>query len=83
MFKRRIKNENGAVTIEAMIALTAFLFAFIMIYSIITLCRAQARIQIALNDTAQEISQYRQHDGYLDYSPLCFRLRRCNNYRLR
>ena len=58
VFRKKAKEEQGAVTIEATIALTAFLFAFIMIYSIITLCRAQARIQLALNDTAQEISQY-------------------------
>ena len=58
MFCRNGKDEKGSVTFEATIALTAFLFAFIMIYSIITLCRAQAKIQVALNDTAQEISQY-------------------------
>ena len=58
MFNKKTKEERGSVTIEATIALTAFLFVFIMIYSIITLCRAQARIQLALNDTAQEISQY-------------------------
>lgn len=46
------------VTIEATIALTTFLFMFIMIFSIITMCRAQARVQVALNNTAQEISQY-------------------------
>lgn len=52
------KKENGAVTIEATISLTAFLFMFIMIFSIITICRAQARIQIAINTTAKELSQY-------------------------
>lgn len=52
------KKENGAVTIEATIALTTFLFMFIMIFSIITICRAQARIQIAINTTAKELSQY-------------------------
>ena len=29
-----------------------------MVYSITTIARAQARIQVALNNTAQEISQY-------------------------
>ena len=52
------ENENGAVTIEATIALSAFLFMFMMIYSIITIARAQAHIQIAINNTAKEISQY-------------------------
>lgn len=51
-------SEKGMVTIEATIALTTFLFAFLMIFSIITICRAQARVQVALNNTAQEISQY-------------------------
>ncbi len=54
----KTNSEKGMVTIEATIALTTFLFAFIMIFSIITICRAQAKIQVALNNTAQEISQY-------------------------
>ena len=59
MFKKsNIRNQKGAVTIEATISLTTFLFFFIMIYSIITICRAQAHIQIAINNTAKEISQY-------------------------
>lgn len=52
------ESEKGAVTIEATIALTTFLFAFLIIFSIITVCRAQARMQIAINSTAKEISQY-------------------------
>lgn len=52
------KHEQGNITIEATIALTVFLFMFLMIYSLITICRAQARIQVALNNTAKEISQY-------------------------
>lgn len=54
----KANSEKGMVTIEATIALTTFLFAFMMIYSIVTICRAQAKIQVALNNTAQEISQY-------------------------
>ena len=57
-FFTKAKSEDGSVSIEATLSLTAFLFAFIMIYSIISLCRAQAKMQIALNNTAQEISQY-------------------------
>lgn len=52
------KDEKGNITIEATIALTTFLFMFLMIYSLITICRAQARIQVALDGTAKEISQY-------------------------
>lgn len=55
---RKRKNEKGAITVEATIALTAFLFMFIMLYSIITVCRAQAIVGSALNNTAKEISQY-------------------------
>lgn len=52
------RREAGAVTIEATIALTSFLFMFMMIFSVITICRAQARVQIAINATAKELSQY-------------------------
>lgn len=58
IFHKKSNNEKGSVTIEATIALTSFLFMFIMIFSIITICRAQAHIQIAINATAKEISQY-------------------------
>ena len=51
-------NQEGSVTIEATISLTAFLFMFIMIYSIVTVCRTQATIQVAINSTAKELSQY-------------------------
>ena len=55
---RKKNNQDGAVTIEATIALTSFLFMFIMIYSIVTVCRTQAKIQVAINSTAKELSQY-------------------------
>lgn len=55
---RKENNQEGAVTIEATISLTAFLFMFIMIYSIVTICRTQATIQVAINSTAKELSQY-------------------------
>lgn len=55
---KKTGSERGMVSIEASIALTAFLFMFLMIFSIITICRAQAKIQVAINNTAQEISQY-------------------------
>lgn len=43
LLKKRT-DEKGNITIEATIALTTFLFMFLMIYSLITICRAQARI---------------------------------------
>lgn len=51
-------SEKGMVTIEATLSLTTFLFVFITLFSIITICRTQARVQVALNSTAKEISQY-------------------------
>lgn len=57
-FFKKKNREKGAVTIEATIALTSFLFMFIMIYSLVTICRAQAIIQVAINATAKEVSQY-------------------------
>lgn len=56
--KMKEYKERGSVTIEATISLTAFLFLFMMVYSLITICRAQAQIGTALNNTAKEISQY-------------------------
>lgn len=58
MNKPQSKNEHGSVTVEASIALTAFLFVFVTIYGLITVCRAQANIQVAINSAAREISQY-------------------------
>lgn len=55
---RRKKRQRGSVTVEATIALTAFLFAFMMLYDVVTLCRAQTKIGVAINSTAKEISQY-------------------------
>ena len=55
---KKLNSQKGSVSIEATIALTTFLFMFIMIYSIVTVCRAQAKIQVGLNNVAKEISQY-------------------------
>ncbi|SHO48101.1 glycohydrolase toxin TNT-related protein [Anaerocolumna xylanovorans] len=55
---KRKRWKRGSVTIEATIALTAFLFAFMMLYDVVTLCRAQTKIGVAINNTAKEISQY-------------------------
>ena len=52
------KGQKGALTVEATIALTSFLFMFITIYSLITICKAQAAIQVALNNSVKQIAQY-------------------------
>ncbi len=55
---RNLKKENGSVTIEATISLSAFMFAIVTILTIVNICIVQARISYALNTTAKEISQY-------------------------
>ena len=56
--KRGIQSEEGAIVIEATLSLTLFMFVIVMILSFVNLCIAQAKIGIALNQTAKEISQY-------------------------
>ena len=53
-----IKDKRGSVTIEATISLSAFMFAIVTILGLVTICTAQAKIGVALNTTAKEISQY-------------------------
>ncbi len=52
------KNERGAVVVEASIAFSVFIFAIFIIYSMVTVCLAQAKINVAVNCAAKEISQY-------------------------
>lgn len=56
--KRRNRSEKGAIIVEASLVLPIFMFAIIAILFIVNLCTAQAKIQIAINNTAKEISQY-------------------------
>lgn len=59
----RQKNERGAIIIEASIALPVFIFAMYIILSITNICYVQAKVSIALDSAAQDISQY----SYLYY----------------
>lgn len=52
------KGQEGIATVEAIISLTMFIFVFTAIYSVISLCLVQAKVQMALNTSAKEISQY-------------------------
>lgn len=52
------KTEKGSATIEAIVSLSIFIFAFVAIYSIVNMCLVQAAVQQALNKSAKEISQY-------------------------
>ncbi len=50
--------EKGVLTIEATISLSLFMFVIIILLSIINIFTVQARMQVALNTTAKQISQY-------------------------
>lgn len=63
MERRKQENEKGAVIIEASVALPIFIFAIYIILSITNICYVQAKISMALDSAAQDISQY----SYLYY----------------
>lgn len=52
------KEEKGSVVIEATLSLTTFMFIIITILSLVNICVAQAKIGIALNQSAEELSQF-------------------------
>ncbi len=57
MFEK-LKKENGSVTIEATISLSAFMFAIVTILTIVNVCIVQARMSYALNMNDVSIIQY-------------------------
>lgn len=56
--KNKIVDEQGAIVVEATISLTAFMFFIVTILSVVNICYAQAKIGVAVNNTAKEISEY-------------------------
>ena len=52
------KDENGAIIAEATVSLTAFMFAILIILWLINICYVQAKMAVALNSAAKEMSQY-------------------------
>lgn len=56
--KKAVLNQDGAIVVEATISLTAFMFLIVTILTIINICYAQAKIGVAINTTAKEISEY-------------------------
>lgn len=52
------KMERGAVVVEATLCLTAFVFAIVMVLTIVNIAYAQAKIGTALDYAAKEMSQY-------------------------
>ncbi len=59
-----MRNEKGAIVVEATIALSAFIFAIFTILSVVNICFIQAKVSVSLNAAAKEISQY----SYLYYA---------------
>lgn len=54
----KTRRDLGSVTVEATIALTIFIFAFLGVSSLSSLARAESKVQYALNQSAKELSQY-------------------------
>ena len=54
----KLRDEKGAIVVEATLSLTFFIFAMLMILSITNICLAQSKIGTALNSAAIEISEY-------------------------
>lgn len=52
------KRERGAVVVEAILSMTAFMFAILIILSIADIAYTQSKMAVALNSAAKEISQY-------------------------
>lgn len=56
--KKRKACERGAIVVEATIALTSYIFAIFIVLSLVDISYVQAKMQIALNAAAKEMSQY-------------------------
>ena len=59
----RKDNQRGAIVVEATLSLTAFVFTIFTILTLVNVCYIQAKMSVALNSAAKEISQY----SYLYY----------------
>ncbi|MGN0431299.1 MAG: hypothetical protein ACI4EQ_02985, partial [Lachnospiraceae bacterium] len=55
---RKYKNEKGAIVVETVMSLSAFMFLIVTILTIVNVCIVQQKVGIALNQTAKEIAQY-------------------------
>ncbi len=53
----RKHNEDGAIVVEATMALPVYMFLIVTILTIVNMCYVQAKIQIALNTAAKQVSQ--------------------------
>lgn len=51
------KKEEGAIVVEASIAVPVYIFIIFTILSIINICYAQAKMQVAINSAARQLSE--------------------------
>lgn len=56
--KQRMKNEQGAIIVEATISLPVFMFTILTMLSIVNICVAQAKMGAFINESAKELSKY-------------------------
>ena len=54
----RNRSERGSLTIEAILSLSIFMFAFVTIVSLATIAKVESTTQYAIDQVAKEISQY-------------------------
>lgn len=54
----KTKSEKGSFTIEAILSLSIFMFAFVTIVSLATIAKVESTTQYAIDQVAKEISQY-------------------------
>lgn len=52
------RSEKGSFTIEAIMSLSLFMFAFVTIVSLAMLAKVESATQYAINQVAKEVSQY-------------------------
>lgn len=58
MKNKNRNNERGMFTIEAILSLSIFMFAFVSLVSLATIAKVESTTQYAINQVAKEISQY-------------------------
>ncbi len=54
----RKQNERGSFTIEAILSLSIFMFAFMAIVSLATIAKVESTTQYAIDQVAKEVAQY-------------------------
>lgn len=56
--RKKETSEQGAITVEATISLTAFMFMIVTVLTIVNICVVQTKMGTAIHCAAKELSQY-------------------------